>query len=172
MINKIFCFTMLAMGLLLTSCYHQYVRRNWVIDANANIYVYRITYGELCYNSITAISLEHDRVYYYANDSLLLAVDDLTHKKRKKVNDQAIVNLLHYLTVINLSRLEKPDWSRCGCVTKNEYVIRILKQGKNEYHFFPELLKCDQRLGLKFVEDLRMIFERMLEYDGNSDGFR
>ena len=81
MINKIFCFTMLAMGLLLTSCYHQYVRRNWVIDANANIYVYRITYGELCYNSITAISLEHDRVYYYANDSLLLAVDDLTHKK-------------------------------------------------------------------------------------------
>ena len=152
---------MLAMGLLLTSCYHQYVRRNWVIDANANIYVYRITYGELSYSSITALSLQHDSVYYYANDSLLLAVDDLTHKKRRKVNDQAIVNLLHYLTVINLSRLEKP-----------EYVIRILKQGKNEYHFFPELLKCDQRLGLKFVEDLRMIFERMLEYDGNSDGFR
>jgi len=172
MINKKFCFTMLAMGVFLTSCYQQYVRKDWVIDANADIYVYRITYGELCYNSITAISLEHDRVYYYANDSLLLSVDDLTHKKRRKVNDQAIANLLHYLTVKNLSRLEKPDWSRCGCVTKNEYVIRILKQEKNEYHFFPELLKCDQRLGLKFVEDLRMIFERMLDLDGNSDGFR
>lgn len=38
--------------------------------------------------------------------------------------------------------------------------------------FFSELLKCDQRLGLKFVEDLRMIFERMLELDGNSGDFR
>ena len=172
MINKIFCFTMLAMGLLLTSCYHQYVRRNWVIDANTSIYVYRITYGELSYSSITALSLQHDSVYYYANDSLLMTVDNLTHKTRRRVNDKSIQDLLHYLTVKNLSGLENPDGRCCGCVTKNEYVIRILKQGKNEYHIFPELLKCDQQSGLKFIEDLRMTFEKMLVYDGNCDDFR
>ena len=32
MINKKFCFTMLAMGVFLTSCYQQYVRKDWVID--------------------------------------------------------------------------------------------------------------------------------------------
>ena len=163
---------MLAMGLLLTSCYHQYVRRNSVIGANTSIYVYRITYGELSYSSITALSLQHDSVYYYANDSSLMAVDDLTYKKRRKVNDKSIQDLLHYLTVKNLSGLENPDGRCCGCVTKNEYVIRILKQGKNEYHIFPELLKCDQQSGLKFIEDLRMTFEKMLVYDGNCDDFR
>jgi putative uncharacterized protein (fragment) len=94
--------------------------------------------------------------------------NDLKQKNRKEIYDNEIKNLLYYLTIKKLAKVENSDGSHCDCTTKNNYVIRILKQGKEEYHIFPEVLKCDQESGLKFIEELRNAFERISANDRNN----
>jgi putative uncharacterized protein (fragment) len=95
--------------------------------------------------------------------------NDLKQKNRKEIYDNEIKNLLYYLTIKKLAKVENSDGNHCDCTTKNNYVIRILKQGKEEYHIFPEVLKCDQESGLKFIEELRNAFERIPANDRNND---
>lgn len=168
MINKTFSFTILIMSLLFSSCYHQHTRKDWVIDSKTNVYVYRITNGEPHYGIVTAISLEHENLYFYTHDSLLMNYNDLKQKNRKEIYDNEIKDLLHYLTIKNMAKVENSGSNHCDCITKNNYVIRILKQGKEKYHIFPEVLKCDQESGLKFIEELRNAFERMSANDSNN----
>ena len=69
------------MSLFFLSCYHQHTRKDWVIDSKTNVYVYRITNGEPHYGIVTAISLEHEKLYFYTHDSLLMNYNDLKQKK-------------------------------------------------------------------------------------------
>lgn len=111
------------MGLLISSCYHQYAKKNWDIDSKTIVYVYKIVYIENGY-TISALTLENDNVYYYTSDSLLISYEELKWKDRKKVNDNDIKRLLYYISIKSLGQLENPDGRRCDCVTKNVTIQR------------------------------------------------
>jgi len=160
MVNKVFSFAVIVMGLLISSCYHQYAKKNWDIDSKTIVYVYKIVYIENGY-TISALTLENDNVYYYTSDSLLISYEELKWKDRKKVNDNDIKRLLYYISIKSLGQLENPDGRRCDCVTKNEYVIKIVKRRRTKFYMFPELLGCDQETELGFIENLRNAFDRV-----------
>lgn len=150
-------YTTLVLCILLASCTHISNKKE-VVHKEDMIYVFRVTYGEYIYDTVSAITLEHGEVYYYPNDSLLMDYKKISDKPRLKIDDSKLVNFFNSLMNKDLESLSKIKDYKCSGITKNEYVIRIKSKAEIKEFVFPELLRCDDQSSLTFLEDLRFIF--------------
>ena len=142
----------LILCILLVSCTH-FSNKEEAVHKEDMIYVFRITYGEYVYDTVSAITLEHGEVYYYPNDSLLMDYKIISDKTRIKIDDSKLADLLKSLMNKDLE------------ITKNEYVIRIKSNAEVKEFVFPELLRCDEQSPLAFLGWLRSVFTKFRQTD-------
>lgn len=154
----------LILCILLVSC-TRFSNKEEAVHKEDMIYVFRITYGEYVYDTVSAITLEHGEVYYYPNDSLLMDYKIISDKTRIKIDDSKLADLLKSLMNKDLETLSKIEDCKCSGITKNEYVIRIKSNAEVKEFVFPELLRCDEQSPLAFLGWLRSVFTKFRQTD-------
>lgn len=131
--------------------------KNAVEENHYDMFIYQIKYGEQLYESVTGIALLKGKVYYLANDSLLMTYKKLPANATEIQND----DLKKLLTKIDLKEFAKiKDYSKCNCkeITKTEYIIRYIKDEKEQNFVFNEVLNCDIKSPCYFLEQLSTHF--------------
>lgn len=131
--------------------------KNAVEHNNYNIFIYQIKYGEQLYESVAGIAVLEGKVYYLANDSLLMTYKKLPANAKELQND----SLKELITKIDLEEFAKiKDYSKCNCrgITKTEYIVMYIKDEKEQKFVFNEVLNCDVKSPCYFLEKLSIHF--------------
>ncbi|MCS6818573.1 MAG: hypothetical protein NZ522_01385 [Chitinophagales bacterium] len=131
--------------------------KNAVEENNYDMFVYQIKYGEQLYESVTGIALLKRKVYYLANDSSLMTYKKLPANATEIQND----DLKKLLTKIDFKEFAKiKDYSKCNCkvITKTEYIVRYIKNKKEQNFVFNEVLNCDVKSPCYFLEKISKYF--------------
>lgn len=144
------------------SCSH---KNSSATEKDINVYVYRITYKENFYNTVTLIALENNKLYYCPNDTLIMTYKE-TSNQRREITDERLSLLIHSLIYKNLDELSKIKYNDCKGLTKNEYIIKVVRNKKAETYIFPEILMCSDKSTLKFIDELYQYFVALPRSNG------
>lgn len=90
------------------------------------IYKYNLNNMTKAKPILTAIAMIDDELYYFAQDSMLMAYKQLPLSSAKKIDDKEFLKILQTLNINSLQSLSlKKDYLNCSCLpqTIEEFVI-------------------------------------------------
>jgi hypothetical protein len=127
------------------------------LEKNKEIYIYRITHGELGYENLTGIAYVKDKLYSLPKDSLLMTYISLPPKS-KEIFNVDLLKMIRNLNITELEKMKNTSTSECKGLTKNEYIIKYIHGNEKKSFVFTEVLKCRPLSSYIFLENLRSYF--------------
>jgi len=153
------CFIFFWIGSLLSCSNSKIVQQPNIMNADKEIYVYQILYSGYKYESVKGFAFVNGKTYFQPQDSLLMTYKKLSPKARL-IENKDLSNLLSSFNSNNLSEIKDYNTCNCSAITKNEYIIRFIENGKTVNYVFSEVLSCPTSSPCRFLEEFHYYFEK------------